>query len=205
MDEQRRGPTRFALTAARREVLLFWLRFGLLFGASLMPIPWLADTYATVFAAVSNVALAPVNARGPITFRVEPPARIRVTGSWKPILRISDPGGRLPPAEAINLKTLSYRPIAVFLALALASSLRGRRRNALVLGGGLGVMLAVTTFLTALPTLTELAVRGLLGGVLGALVETCFKGLLTPIMVLVIPALVWWLLVWRTGRPEARA
>ena len=42
----------------------------------------------------------------------------------------------------LDVRTFSYRPLATFVALGLATRLKGRRKNLLVLGGGLAMMMA---------------------------------------------------------------
>jgi hypothetical protein len=156
------------------------------------------------FAAGGNVGLAFVNLVSSAQFHLEPPERLRVRGSWKVNLTVDDPAGRLPGLPSvmpINVRSFSYRPITVFLALALASTLSGRRRNLQVFGGGLGIMVVLTTGLTALPALTEMAVRNLLGAALGAIVRTAFMALLTPIVPYVLPLVVWGVLMLWT-RPK---
>lgn len=192
------------MTPARREQAGFWLRFAFLFGISWVPIPWLPDAYSTAFAAVANGALAVTDLASSTRSRVHAPQCLRMVGSWKPALTVDGPGSEHREAP-LNVKTFSFRPLAMFLALALASTLEGRRRKLLVIGGGAGAMLGLGTLLTLLPPLTELAVRGQLGDGVGLAVETSYVVLLTPLMVYLVPLLVWWLFMWRTSTTGAPA
>jgi hypothetical protein len=182
----------------RRDKLLFWFRFALLFAVCLMPVPWLADAYSSVFARGVDVALAIVNRHSSVRFHVEPPEHLRVRGSWKPTLRIEEARTGETKTLQLNLRTFSFLPIATFLALALASPLIGWRRNLVVLAAGLGSMVVITTFLASLPILMRFVEIGAFGGTVAATLETSYQALATPVMMFFIPFLVWWLLMWLT-------
>jgi hypothetical protein len=179
------------------------LRFALLFVATRLPVPFVADLYAATFAGVANVGFAVVNhTQSSVALHMEPPDSIHVLGSWKPLLHIDERATGERRTIPLNVKIFSYYLIATFLALALATPLSGLRRHAIVIGGGLAATATVSTALTALPVLVEYAVTGALGGALGSAVETAYMGVLTPVMAYVVPVLIWWLLVSLT-RPDA--
>jgi hypothetical protein len=94
--------------------------------------------------------------------------------------------------------------MATFLALALASPLRGWRRNAVVVGAGTAVMAVFTTVFTALPILARYAAAGAFSDTTAAAVDTSYQALATPVMVYFVPLLVWWLLMWLTRSDHAR-
>jgi hypothetical protein len=174
----------------------FWLRFALLFVASRLPVPFVADLYAATFAGAANVGFAVVNhTQSSVALHLEPPERIHVLGSWKPLLHIEERATGQTRTIPLNVKIFSYYLMATFLALALATPLAGARRQAIVIGGGLAATAAVSTALTALPVLVEYAVTGALGAALGSAVETAYMGVLTPAMAYLVPVLIWWLLV----------
>lgn len=191
------------IDASRRAALAFWLRVVLLFSAALLPAPWVADGYSTLFANATNAALGAVNGNPWVQFHLEPPPEIRVAGSWKIPLVMRGPDQQPIGSILINVRTFSYIPMATFLALALASPLRGWRRNALVVGGGAAVMAVATTIFAALPILARYAAVGAFGGTVGAAVDTSYQALATPVMVYFIPLLVWWLLTWLTRADPA--
>jgi hypothetical protein len=187
------------LSPKQRATLTFWFRVVLLFTASLLPAPWVADGYTTLFAAATNGALAIVNGNPWVHFHLEAPAAIRVAGSWKAPLVITDPDARAIGQILINVRTFSYIPMATFLALALASPLRGWRRNAHVVGGGVAAMAVFTTLFAALPIIARYAAVGAFGTTAAAVVDTSYQALATPVMVYFVPLLVWWLLMWLTS------
>jgi hypothetical protein len=184
---------------ARRKVILgFVLRFVMLLAVELMPLPWLADSYATGFAALSNVALAPVNLNSWVHFHMEAPAEIRSKGEWAVNLRMDELQTGATSAIPVNVRILSYLPMAMFLALALAAPLSGRWRVARVLGIGVPVMAVITTVLAASPVLARFGAVGTFGAAGAPLTMTLYRVLATPVMIFFMPALVWWLVVWRT-------
>jgi hypothetical protein len=182
----------------RRAALAFWLRVVLLFVAALLPAPWMADAYTSLFATATNGVLAAVNSNPWVHFHVQPPVAIRVAGSWKAPLVISGPNAETIGQILINVRTFSYIPMVTFLALALASPLKGWRRNAVVLGGGVAAMAAFTTFFAALPILAQYARVGAFGSTATKAVDTTYQALSTPVMVYFAPLLLWWLLMWLT-------
>jgi hypothetical protein len=182
----------------KRAARAFWLRVVLLFTAALLPAPWLADVYTSVFATATNGVLALVNSNPLVHFHLQSPPAIRLAGSWKTPLLMTGPDGQTIGQILINVRTFSYIPVATFLALALASPLRGWRRNAVVLGGGATAMAVFTTFFAALPILAKYAAAGVFGETAGTAVDTSYQALSTPVMVYFVPLLVWWLLMWLT-------
>jgi hypothetical protein len=176
----------------KRSVLMFAARFTLVFAILLAPLPYVADTYAIAIGNVTNAILWALDWPSPIAFRYEPPGRITPNGSWKIALRMEDRDVRRAVVAPLDLRSFSYRPMAAFVALAAASTRRGLRRNAIVWGGGLGLMLALTTLFSALPVLSRYATRGLLGSGLGSAAITAYRALATPVMMYAIAAIAWW-------------
>jgi hypothetical protein len=172
----------------RNPVWAFGLRFCVLLALLLSPLPWLADTYTWVYGAISNGPLFVVDHDARYGFRFEPPATLRTQGSWLAVLRVDDRQTQETARMKLDVRAFSYRPIATYFALVLAARLKGRRRNIIVLGGGLAVMIAVTTVLTL-----AAAFRFGIGKVLGfgsdPLVETAYEAFTTPGMQYILPLL----------------
>jgi hypothetical protein len=175
----------------KRSALIFAARFTLVLTFLLAPLPYVADTYAITIGNVTNAVLWALDWPSPVAFRYEPPAQITPNGSWKMGLRMESRDVRRAVVAPLDLRSFSYRPMAAFVALAAASTRRGLRRNAIVWGGGLGLMLAFTTLFSALPVLSRYATHGSLGSGLGALAITTYRALATPVMTYAIAAMAW--------------
>ena len=186
----------------QRPVLVFLLRFTVLFSLALMPIPWLADSYTTLYGAGTNCLLSAVDREASIGARFDPPEAIRAQGSWLLVLRVVDRDTGAVATPRLNVRIFSYLPNVMYLALAVASQQAGWRRCAKVLGTGLPTMLVITTTLSSLPVLAKFAAGGLLGEVPATVVETLYQAFATPIMMYAIPLLLWWLMMGVT-RPSA--
>jgi hypothetical protein len=171
----------------RKLALLFLLRFALVFAALLLPIPWLADAYTSAFDSAANCVLYPINELSNVDMRFEPPESIGLQGSWKGKLRILDKRSDQVAHANLNVRTFSYRPLATYLALALAMQLTGRRRNAVIIGGGVLLMLAFGMLFSALPILARFTVGGALGIGPGLAVMTLYDAIATPVMVYAVP------------------
>jgi len=98
-----------------------------------------------------------------VGFRYQPPQQITPNGSWKMGLRMEDRDVRRAVVAPLDLRSFSYRPVAAFVALAAASTRRRLRRNVILWGGGLGLMLVLTTLFSALPVLSRYGAKGSLG------------------------------------------
>lgn len=188
--------------ADRKTALAFAFRLVLFFAASLMPFPWLADSYTTVFAAAANVVLSAASEDSRVAFSFEPPEHIRPKGTWDLPLRVELHDSRTIARPSFDVRSYSYRPVAMFLALALASPIAGFRRNAVLLGGGLGLMWILTMLFSSLPILSRLASSGALPHSLGLVIETAYQALATPVMVYAMPLLLWWTLIRGTRHLE---
>ncbi len=172
-------------------MVTFAIRFAIFFAVSLMPVPGLADVYTTAFAHATNGALALVDGPSRVAVRVEAPARIEAHGSWKANMLLADRETGRTLRTRFDTRSFSFRPIATFIALAAASHRRGRRRNAIVWGGGLALMAVLTTALSALPLLSRFGAAGALGTVPGLVVQTMYQALATPVMICAIAVIAW--------------
>lgn len=172
----------------RHPAWAFGLRFCVLLVLLLSPLPWLADTYVGVYGALSNGALFVVDHDARYGFTFEPPASLRPQGSWLAVLRVDDRQAQQTARMKLDVRAFSYRPITSYLALVLAARLKGRRRNVIVLGGGLAVIIGVTTVLT-LAAAFRFGIGKVLGFGSGPLVETAFEAFTTPGMQYILPLL----------------
>jgi hypothetical protein len=187
----------------RRALISFWVRVAVLLVVSLLPVPWLADAYGTGFAVAMNPVLALASHGSPIGMRFQPPAEIREHGSWQVPLMLEARESREVFPMPLDVRSFSYRPLATFFVLALASPLKGRRRNAIVLGLGGLTMVLVTGVLVGLPIAATLAAATSPStSAARSAIETIYHALETPVMMYFLPTLVWWLFMWRT-RPQA--
>jgi len=175
----------------RKQAILFLSRFAIVFVGLHMPVPWLADAYATAYDCAANYVLCPIlNQLSDVTMEFEPPETIAALGHWEGNLRIqSNVTGQVARTN-LNIRTFSYRPLATFFALALSAPLGGFRRKALVVGGGSFLMFGLGMFLSALPILSRFSATGVLGVAPGLAVRTIYEAIATPVMMYAIPLIV---------------
>ncbi len=188
----------------RKQALLFLLHFAMLLTAFFWPWPWLADAYTSAFDAAANGVLAPINVRTHVKMQFEPPESIERGGSWKAKLRLEDEQSGQVVSANLDVRGFSYRPLATYLALALAAPLRGQRRTALILAGGTLLMVVLGFFFSALPILARFSEGGMFGTGVSAAVRTLYEALATPVMVYAVPLMVFWALVF-CHRPRRQA
>ena len=174
----------------------FLLKFVVLFTVLLTPIPWLADGYCTVYCTAGNGILSLMtHTDDRFQLSLEPPESIRAQGSWSPTLRVVDWSSGAVATPKLSVRTFSYLPIALYLALAVASRHGDWRRWVKVLGAGMLLMTVITLALSALPVLDKFAALGALGPMTTPVVETLYQALATPIILYAIPLVLWWVLV----------
>jgi hypothetical protein len=107
-------------------------------------------------------------------------------------LRMEDRDVRRAVVAPLDLRSFSYRPVAAFVALAAASTRRRLRRNVILWGGGLGLMLVLTTLFSALPVLSRYGAKGSLGWGAGVAAITAYRALATPVMAYALSAFAWY-------------
>jgi hypothetical protein len=180
----------------------FWVRLALLFAVTLLPVPWLADAYTTALGRGTNAVLSALDGPSRVGVRFEPPEHIEEHGSWKANVLLEDRETGRFMRTRMDARSFSYRPIVTFLVLAAASYRKGRRRNAIVWGGGLFLMGFSTMFLSALPLLSRFGASGAIGVAPGLVFQTLYQALATPVMMYGVAVLVW-LLVLRVARGDA--
>jgi len=180
----------------------FLLRFMVLFTALLTPIPWLADACSAAYCAAGNGILSLIaDADDRFQVKLEPPESIRVQGSWSPTLRVVDRSSGAVATPGLSVRTFSYLPMALYLALSVASLHGDWRRRAKALGGGILLMSVITLALSALPVLDKFGELGVLGPTTSMVVATLYQALATPIILYTIPLVLWWVLVTATSTP----
>ncbi len=126
-------------TLNRRSVIVFVLACGVL----LAPWPGYGRAAGAAFSVWANGIVGVLGVGAPANQLFSPltPAEASVHGDWAVWLSRRDlPPGESPKA-AIDTRILAYTPVALFLALWLATSLP-RRRKLVHLGVGLSVVLA---------------------------------------------------------------
>ena len=165
----------------RRAVLLF----GALVVLLLAPWPRWGRGFGALFSGYANGLVAVTSAVSPAP-RFSVPARGTVSaadgGDWAVVLTAGD---RVAP---LDTRIIAYTPLALFLALALATPVP-RRRKLLVVAGGGAFLLARLAFAVLVP------LGGLLGdpGGAGPLSELVWTVLVAaPVMSYAAPLAVWW-------------
>jgi hypothetical protein len=169
---------------------------------SWLPLPYVADVYSTLVAKGSNAVVSVIDWGWRVGVTFEAPETLRPWGTWKPTLVLVDRRLGRSQAERWDERTLSWLPIATFVALAAASTVfasRPWRRTALLWALGLGTMAALTSGMIALGLAARFAQAGALGESPGLALRTVHNVVAEPAMMYLIPAAVWFAL-WRYPR-----
>jgi hypothetical protein len=164
----------------RKSLIAFSFRATVLFVLLVLPIPWLADGYVAAVGRLTNAVLSVVDAGAGVGARFDLPARIRKEGSWKASLRVENRRSGATAWGRLHMRSLSYRPVATFVALAGASRMKGVRPRLALWAGGLFSMFWMTTGFCALPILSQFATAGAFGKVPGLVVRTVYQAIATP-------------------------
>jgi hypothetical protein len=183
------------MNPAHKRMLVSGSRFVIVLAVLLSPLPYVADAYVCFFSSVANPLLS-VCAPERFDLHLESPGRIAREGSWKPLLRVSDLISGAEGAVHIDVRTLSYRSMAAFVALALAWPPPSRKRTLRMFAVGAPATLLATLAFGALPILNRFARTGYFGSA-GSAVETAYQALSTPMMVYLMPLGVWAVLRFR--------
>jgi hypothetical protein len=169
---------------------------------SWLPLPYVADVYSTVVARSSNAAVSVIDWGWRVGVTFEEPETVQRWGTWKPMLVLLDRKlGRTHP-ERWDERTLSWLPMATFVALAGASTVLARRpwrRAALLWVVGLTAMSVLTSGVIALGLAARFAQFGAIGDTPGLAVRTLYNIVAEPAMMYLIPAAVWFVL-WHSLR-----
>jgi hypothetical protein len=159
-----------------------------------LPLPYVADVYSTLVARGSNAVVDVIDRGWRVGVTFEPPETVRAWGTWNPTLVLVDRKLGRSLVERWDERTLSWLPVATFVALAAASTVfasRPWRRTALFWLLGLCAMAAITSGMIALGLAAPFAQHGALGDTLGLAVRTVHNVVAEPAMMYLIPAAVW--------------
>jgi hypothetical protein len=169
------------------------LRCVVALGVLLLPLPYLADSYVSLFAGVANPVLFVAGRASHFDLHIDPPEKLEAQGNWKPLLRVSDQLTEQTGGVRLDVRTFSYRPLAAFLALACAWPYPPRRRSAMVLALGLPATLLATLAFAGLAILARFASGGHMDEAPALVARTAYQALATPVMMYAVPLGVWWL------------
>jgi hypothetical protein len=164
----------------RRAVIVFALLTILL----LAPWPGWGRRFGAGFSCYGNglVALTEGGGAAP-RFRPSAPHEVSAAdgGDWAVVLTL---GEQVFP---LDTRIIAYTPLAIFLALALATPV-ARRRKAAILAGGFAFLLARLAFAVLVPLQRGSEARSLVGIAWTVLIAT-------PVMSYASPLAVWWVAV----------
>jgi hypothetical protein len=183
----------------RRAVVVF----GVLVVLLLAPWPRLGRAFGTLFSAYGNVLVASRQTAldAPPRFEVPLPDEVSAAdgGQWAVLLRTGD------QALPLDTRIIAYTPLAIFLALALATPLP-RRRKVIVIASGGAFLLTRLAFAVLVPVGRAFG-HGGSASTLGAFAEIGWTVLVTPpVMSYATPLAAWWVaLALTTPRAPARA
>jgi hypothetical protein len=196
-------------------VAQFLFAFCCVFCGLALPSPGLGPAYTRAHAALGNALFENATFERGVTLHFDAPDAELAEHPWQLTLQVRDPArAQRPVLVPIDLRTLSFLPIAAFIGLALAAPLGAARRNARVLGQGLAILIPALLLLTALPLLSFLGGTGpvrafQLAPFWHVLFQTVYRALVAPPgMMYALPLLLWWALVARrepapSGDPAA--
>jgi hypothetical protein len=187
-DRRPPGLVRVLTSRPARAVLVFTLL--------MLPIPAVGRTYGHLVGGLASLAVG-MGASSEVEVRFTPGGAAGPAGDpWTLGIHVEDPGTGRYVGTALDLRRSGYIACVVFVALALATPLAGRRRLAL-LGGGL-VPLQLLPLLPLLSFFSgKLPVRVFdFGTTSRALIEIGYHALVAPPgMAYAVPGLLWLLLV----------
>jgi hypothetical protein len=182
---------RWLLGIGRRSVITFAVAAVLL----LIPWPGFGRGFATLFAGFANgvVAFAGLGGASPPQFSAHVPPGTADDGPWAVALSLHghDPATD-PDVMALDTRILGYTPLAIFVALTLATAVP-RRRKLIILAAGLGFLLVRLAVSIGLPISRGLGGLGKRSA-LGVVAEIFWWVLINPpAMSYASPLLAWWL------------
>jgi hypothetical protein len=178
----------------------FLLRFVVVLGALLAPIPFMADAYTSLWGTFANGALFVADHGSNVGFRFAPPPAIRARGSWEASLRLEDRRSGDTRVIEMNVRNFSYRSVATFVALSVAAAARRFRYLLAVLGGGAGQVL--TLVLAAIAAFQQGFGR-IYGIEAPNVVRMLHAALTTPVMLYALPLGFFWIASrWEAKRRE---
>jgi len=193
------------------QALRFFGLFALFFVVYNIPAPGLGRTVSTVASLLGETALSAFTSSDGLALHLGTAAEVRghdpssPDEAWTVVLDARNPEGGGQTRVNINLRRTFYLPIAVFLALALASPIWSRGRGLVVLLSGLGLLLLQGALWVLVPTIAlfyEGGILDLAGWAQGAL-RFAYALIAPPGVVYALPLLTWAVLVWATRPLES--
>jgi len=173
---------------------------------SWLPLPYVADVYSTIVARSGNAAVSLIDWGWRVGVTFEAPETVQPWGTWKPTLVLVDRTLGRSQTQLWDERTLSWLPVATFVALAGASTVFARwawRRTALLWALGLAAMAALTSGMIALGLAALFAQAGALDDTEGLAIRTAHNILAEPAMMYLMPTAVWFALWQALRRPVA--
>jgi hypothetical protein len=190
----------------RREIALFCLRFAGILAVYLLPWGPIADAYAGIAVAVANATVGSDSGDLLLDFTRAQAQGGGMEAAFGVDLHVTDVTRDATVNLALDLRSLTYVPTAVFIALAVAAPIWQRRRGLYVLGFGLALLhaffaaslaLTVVLFLAQPVPLQVVHLSSAATLALDVLHRTFVS---PPGMAFAVPAFVWLLLVWLVPR-----
>ena len=187
-----------------RVVAQFLFAFLCVFCGLALPSPGLGPAYTRAHAALGNALFENTRFERGVRLHFDAPDAELAEHPWQLTLQVRDPErAQQPVLVPIDLRTLSFLPIAAFIGLALAAPLGAARRNARLLAQGLAILVPALFLITALPLLSFLGGTGpvrafRLAPFWHVVFQTAYRALVAPPgMMYALPLLLWWALVSR--------
>jgi hypothetical protein len=171
----------------------------------LAPWPRLGRAFSAAFTGVANVVVDALVVQDGVTARFSTPTAADrgrpEVGDWAVLLSLDV--GRGARQTVLDTRLLGYTPLAVFLALVVATPVPRRRRLKILAGGGT-ILVARLAVAIALPVGRALGPRGP-GWATGTFAEVIWWSFINPpAMSYVVAAFGWWLAVaLTTGQTRA--
>ena len=180
------------------------LAFAALVIVLLGPWPGYGRAFGVLFSAYGNGVVRALGIGGSSTPRFAPPTPLErrdpEVSDWVVTLSVSraDAGDEVMP---LDTRILGYTPLAIFLALTVATPIGRRRRKLKVLAIGMAFLLARLAVAIALPVGRALGAASP-GWASGLLAEVVWWVLIAPpVMSYATPLLAWWIALAITELP----
>jgi hypothetical protein len=194
---------------SRREIAAFCLRFAAILAIYLIPWGAIGDAYAGAAVAIADATVAGDSGALRLDFaRANVSDGAGIDARFGVDLRATDTASGATVRLALDLRSLTYLPTAVFVALAAAAPIWQGRRGLRVLLVGLGILHVFFAASLALTVILFLAQPVPLHAVHLAPATTLVLDVLhrafvsPPGMAIAVPGFVWVALVWLTLEPR---
>ena len=215
----------------KKELITFLLRFAFLLTVCMIPWPRLGEAYGRTMGAIGNVLVGDGPVASVALLRFGPPRDAASSPPDSNTAYQTELSARNTRTGAlvrvpIDLRTLTFVPTAVFVALAMASPIWKRARGPIVLVSGLIILQLFLLGSIAVPLLLFFSNPQpmqlfRLSSPVSHVLDVVYRSLVAPPgMAFAIPGLIWLTLMWliparpehqrdtlansETGRPHAR-